>query len=292
MTGISTSTSLLLTVLYADIFAYPMTRKELATWLLFYRTLPTRLPTSVHEFQGFIALKGRKHVVGLRLQRQKEQKKKWQIARRAAAILSRVPTIKLIGVTGGLAMNNAAREDDIDLFFIVADGTLWITRLMATLLMDFFGLRRRLGERNIRDKVCLNMFMAEGALTLPKKERDLFAAHEVLQMTPIWDQGNTHQTFLKANEWVSKFLPNAWAQKRHPSNVRSEGQNLDIVFKVFEPLVRIFQFWYMRRHRTHEVTTSTLIRFHPKDARVWIKRKLATRLARHNIPLDRIFYGR
>ncbi len=67
---------------------------------------------------------------------------------------------------------------------------------------------------------------------------------------------------------------------------------MNILFRLFEPLAKFVQLWYMRRHRTEEVITDTVIRFHPKDARVWIKRKLATRLSRHNIPLDRIFYGR
>src|SRR5688572_17735446 len=161
MTGISKSAFLLVTVAYADIFAYPLTRKELTTWFLFYRTLPTRLPRQTHEFQGFVSVRGRKKIVRLRLQKQKEQKKKWQLGNKAGKILSYIPTIRLIGVTGGLAMNNAAREDDIDLFIVVAGGTLWTTRLIATVLMDLFGLRRKPGDRKIQDKVCLNMFMTE-----------------------------------------------------------------------------------------------------------------------------------
>ena len=61
---------------------------------------------------------------------------------------------------------------------------------------------------------------------------------------------------------------------------------------VLEPVAKYLQLWYMRRHRTHEVLTDTVLRFHPKDARVWVKRKLAARLARLHIPLDIIFYGR
>lgn len=61
---------------------------------------------------------------------------------------------------------------------------------------------------------------------------------------------------------------------------------------LLEPIARVVQLWYMRNHRTHEVISDTSLRFHPKDARVWIKRKLRTRLAKLHVPLDKVFYAR
>jgi len=203
----------LATVCYADIFEYPLTRKEFHLWSLF--SSRPKLTAGIDGTDGYIVLRGRKRLVKIWKKKAPWQEKKWIIARRAAAALSRIPTINLIGVTGGLAMNNAGRKDDIDLFFVVAGGTLWVTRLMATLLMDVFGLRRRPGDRNITDKVCLNMFMTEGALALPQKERDVFTAHEVLQMQPIFDREKTYRRFLQANTWVRKYLPNAWQYRNN-----------------------------------------------------------------------------
>jgi len=295
MVGISKTSSLIATVAYADIFGYPLTRRELIFWLLFHPVSRIRLPVDIQGVHSFVTLRGHQRLVRERLAKQKEQEKKWRIARRASAWLSRVPTIKLIGVTGGLAMNNAKKEDDVDLFFIVSDGTLWVSRLMATILMDILGLRRRPGDKKFADRVCLNMFMSEGSLALETKERDCFTAHEVLQMTPIWERGNAYRKFLHANRWVSRFLPNAWEKIQKTLPRRSAGiihNSLFIILGFFEPLAKFFQLWYMGRHRTSEVITDTVIRFHPKDARVWVKRKLASRLARYNIPLDKIFYGR
>ena len=294
MVGISKTSSLIATVAYADIFGYPLTRRELIFWLLFHPVSRIRLPVDIQGVHSFVTLRGHQRLVRERLAKQKEQEKKWRIARRASAWLSRVPTIKLIGVTGGLAMNNAKKEDDVDLFFIVSDGTLWVSRLMATILMDILGLRRRPGDKKFADRVCLNMFMSEGSLALETKERDCFTAHEVLQMTPIWERGNAYRKFLHANRWVSRFLPNAWSfkMKNEKLKMKNENQFNKIIFYILEPLAKFFQLWYMRRHRTSEVITDTVIRFHPKDARVWVKRKLASRLARYNIPLDKIFYGR
>ena len=64
-----------------------------------------------------------------------------------------------------------------------------------------------------------------------------------------------------------------------------------LAFIIFEPFARMIQLWYMSG-RTNEVVSDTLLRFHPKDARGWVKVALAKRLARYNLPLDNIFYAR
>ena len=45
------------------------------------------------------------------------------------------------------------------------------------------------------------------------------------------------------------------------------------------------------KKRTGEVIGSTMLRFHPVDARVWIKEALRTRLVKYNLPIDKIFYS-
>jgi len=213
--------------------------------------------------------------------------KKWEMVRRFVRMFYWLPTLRFIGVTGGLAMNNAKEFDDIDLFFITASNSLWITRLLVTVTAEVFGIRRRPNDRSVKDKVCLNMFMAEDALSLPAFERDLFAAHEVLQMKPLWDRDGAYNNFLSANSWVKDFLPNAWKAVRHEKIIHRFNW-----LQLLEPFARVLQMWYMRHHRTTEVIRPGVLRFHPKDARVWVKKKYAIRLKRYNIPLDNIFYHR
>lgn len=64
---------------------------------------------------------------------------------------------------------------------------------------------------------------------------------------------------------------------------------IDMIIEFF---AKHAQLWYMKRHRTSEVITDTVLRFHPKDARIWIKRRFAARLKGYNTPLDKIFYAR
>jgi hypothetical protein len=48
----------------------------------------------------------------------------------------------------------------------------------------------------------------------------------------------------------------------------------------------------MSGRRSREIITDDMLKFHPRDARVWIKEGLQKRLKKQNIPLDNIFYAR
>lgn len=281
--------SVLATICYADVFDFPLTKEEIEKWLIKKSKL-----TKIHGVNTngeFFFLKGRKKIVALRRNRQRWTGEKMRIAKRAADILKIIPTIKLIGITGALAMENAHKDDDIDFYVVAASGTLWTTRLLATVILDLFGLRRRPGQLIVRNKLCLNMFVDERNLAVGKSERDLFTAHEVLQMKPLWDRGDAYGRFLLANKWVSKFLPNAYHATPATSSKKIFGI-WHVVLSILEPVARYVQLWYMQKRRSSEVVSPTLIRFHPKDARVWVKARYGALLSRYKIPLDKIFYAR
>lgn len=280
-------------LVYADIFDYPLTGEEMWRWSVGGIRLP-KVPVVTDG--TYFALSGRKSIISLRNKRAEYAPPKWERVRHISRLFRMVPTVKLVGVTGGLAMDNADRLDDIDLFFIVRPKTLWISRLLVTLVAELSGARRRPDDAKVRDLVCLNMFMTEDALALPVGERDLFSAHEVLQMVPLWDAGGTYRKMLAANRWVEKFLPNAWKEKtkRAPTHDLIPERNIALgkMLGLMEPLVRRIQLTYMNSRRTNEVIAAGMIRFHPHDARHWIREKLAKRLKRWDIPLDKFFYHR
>ena len=89
-----------LTVAYADIFDYPLTGTEVRRWMIFGTK-------KINKNKKYFFLKGRERIVKIREERAIYQAEKWQIARKAAQLLSKIPTVQLVGVTGGLAMNNA-----------------------------------------------------------------------------------------------------------------------------------------------------------------------------------------
>ncbi len=292
---------LIATIAYADVFDYPLTDEETRRWMISLTTskIATRIPGIDRIREGsktYHLLHGRKDILSLRANRHRIAQDKWRFVRSVTRSLQWIPTVELIGVTGGLSVDNAKSEDDIDLFFIAHRGTLWMTRLLVTIASEIMGIRRRPGDHAVADKICLNMFMAEDALGLAPGDRDLFSAHEVLQMVPIWEREGSYRRFLQANEWVKWFLPNAWRDNVKHRESRVRRSSVSVFFLMLlglcEPLARELQLRYMRRRRTAEVITPGVLRFHPKDARVWIKKKYRARLRRYNIPLDNVFYHR
>ena len=114
------------------------------------------------------------------------------------------------------------------------------------------------------------MLLDESCLTLPKQ--NLYTSHEVIQMKPLVVKNNIHQKFLQANEWVRGFLPNA--METHPSVPSAGGDGKTQsplhgrgkgVGSFLEFFAKTIQIWYMKKYRTKEVITDTLLAFHPED---------------------------
>lgn len=295
------------TVSYSDVFSFSLTRSELVYWLIQRRApIDSKKAERIVAKEccvlgSFIYLPNRKKTLMLRKKRFLYSRNKWDIARRAAEYLKHIPTIELVGVTGALAMNNAEDDDDVDLFIIAGKNRMWVSRLLAILIFELFGIRRRPNEKSgVKDKICLNMFMRIDALRLPQKEQNLYTAHEVLQMHPLWQRKNSYAMFLYKNDWVKKYLPNAWKNKEKYAHtneiVRHEKNICDFIgwwiLGIFENLSKVLQLWYMKKRRTKEVVRDTLMRFHPRDRTPWVKTELGKRFGLKNIALDNVFYDR
>lgn len=269
-------------ILYADIFDYPLIKEELEKWQITDRELGIRnYELEVGASNGYYYFPGREKIVKLRVRREKISLSKIKKAKQATSILAKIPFIKMVAITGALAMNNCKKNDDIDLLIVTAKGTLWLTRGLATILLDLKGLRRKPNDKKITDKICLNMVLEDGSLTLPKEEQDLYGAHEVCQVKPIFDKDNSYQRFLKANLWVRKFLPNALTTNDQRLTTNSSLSFIAYLLFPFEQLIKYLQLLYMRPRRTNEVVTPHMLRFHPKDYRRLVLRQYYDRLRKY-----------
>jgi predicted nucleotidyltransferase len=201
--------------------------------------------------------------------------KQWRF-RVYVKLLSLLPQIKLIGLSGSLAMQNAKEDDDIDLFIITAKDRLWTARLVAVFLAIVLGLKRPRGVKKAPNRVCLNLFFDLADLAVPKPKRSVFVAHEVLQMKPLVDKDNTYIRFLQANRWVYRFFPNGskinLKLKMQNSKFKFKIQNLKFLLTIFNLIIDSFelifkkiQLYFIKKHRTTELITATQLWFHPED---------------------------
>ncbi len=203
--------AILKTLAYADIFDYPLKEKEIQKFLIAgpkRGKLSLKKIAQISEKESFFFLKDREKNVALRKRRTQWSREKKKIAQKAGQWLKLIPLIKMVALTGALAMGNADKEDDIDLLIITAKNRLWLTRLLTVFLVELVTQRRRPKDKQTKDKICLNMFLDESHLKMPKKEQDLFTAHEVCQLKPLWDRNKTYHKFVQKNQWLKQFLPN------------------------------------------------------------------------------------
>ena len=155
------------TLAYGAIFKYPMSFYQLSTYLVtkkkfdydFFNKSLKRLVKKKH----IKAKDGKYYLPGVRPvswnSREKYTKKLLKDSQLGFTLLSTIPWIKMLTVTGATAKNNAVKNDDIDIFIVTEKNRLWITRSFVWAILKIIGKYAFSGERN--KKFCCNLFVDE-----------------------------------------------------------------------------------------------------------------------------------
>ena len=270
------------TLSYADIFDYPLTEDEIWQYLVekssqsqVSKSLKSLLiKGKVFKSLNFFFLLGREKIAKEREKRKRLAFQKIERAKFAARVLAIIPSVRLVGLTGALAMSNSKKEDDIDLLIVTSCDFLWTTRFLATALLTILGLKRGRTAKKVADKICLNMFVDETNLAFGDK--NLFIAHEISQLKPLFERGGTYRKFLSCNKWVQEFLPNYPLPK---TTVKPKLLQKPIFLAVFvEKLLKKVQLTYMYPHITTEKISDKILKFHPQDIGVEVLSKYKKRV--------------
>ncbi len=196
------------TVTYVDAFDYPLTTAEIHRYLVGLHLPHSRVtdllhasnlvPWRLNRVGDYYMLPGRETISQLRDERRAISERLWPRAVQYGLLMARMPFVRMIAVTGSLAVNNVGPKEDIDFFIITADDHLWVCRAFIILIV-------RMAARHGLE-LCPNFFLAESAIYLT--EQNIFTAHEVTQMVPIYGLAQ-YKRLRSANPWVHKILPNA-----------------------------------------------------------------------------------
>lgn len=209
--------AILKTLIYGDIFRFPMKAWEIHKWLIGKKATLFQVEKALEKLirhssivirQSYYFLPGRSGIVKKRLVREKHSQRLLFQARLVAGLLKAVPFIKLVGVSGNLAMEMAGEIDDIDLFVVTQKKKMWISRILMLSLLNLVNKRRKRADsrKKASGKVCINLILEEDSLAQDKK--DIYLAHEVLQMKLLWQRDGIYFKFLEENSWAFRFLPN------------------------------------------------------------------------------------
>ena len=106
--------------------------------------------------------------------------------------------LQFIGISGSVAAGFAKDDDDIDVFVVVKDGTMWLYRGIIVFLNLFHNKIRAKRHKNIKNKLCLNLICEERGLQF---ENDLFNFHELMFLKPAYKPDYTNYIYSK-NKWL------------------------------------------------------------------------------------------
>jgi hypothetical protein len=258
------------TISYASFFRFPLLPAEIHRWLIYPRLV------SHHKLESFLPDQSTSSVLRLRAQTTYHSNQKTIHAQKLLKILKYLPGLRLVALTGSVAANNAQKNDDIDLLFITAPHTLWLVRPLVIVLISLFFRRRHPQEDHTHapDAFCPNLWLDTFSLAVPLTKRSLYTAHEVLQIKPLLDRGDTYQRFLQANLWTKKYLANAYTSlvlptsRRHSDRVKRVEKSHSIIQLLFAPfnlIFFVFQFIYMYPKKTTETVNPHAAFLHTTD---------------------------
>ena len=192
------------TLAYADIFDYPFTAQEVYRYLTSGGATAEEVESALSnqtlftQVGDYFTLRGREQIVETRKQRAAIAARLWPKAVRYGRIIARLPFVRMVAVTGSLAMNNTQADQDIDYMIVTAPGHLWTCRALSLLVARWAKLEGV--------KLCPNYLVTTNALAF--KERSLYVAHELTQMVPLSGM-DIYRQIWDLNLWIHDYLPNA-----------------------------------------------------------------------------------
>lgn len=265
--------SIIHTLSYAALFEYPLTLSEIHQYLIQKKSSLfaigkeiSNIPT-IEKSGEYYFFKKKSLLVEKREMRQMISQGHLKEAFVAVGILSYIPTIEAVALSGSLAMNNSDVNSDIDLFIITKPHTLWVTRLITTLLLDIAGKRRKKGmDENMMGMVCTNYWIDRSRMKISNK--NLYTAHEIAQMKVLINKSDCWSEFLSKNKWVGAYLPNTDIPQFDMQKKEFKSFFSWCIFGVLGILnfgAFIIQYAYMKRSQTQEKVTLFEAKFHPRD---------------------------
>jgi hypothetical protein len=268
--------NILATIVYYDVLNYSLTAFEVWKYLIrtdyyvprneslkiTFAQVANRLQDKefnkyVEHASGFYFLRGRKELVEKRIANNKISIGKIRRLQRIVWWLRFLPFVRMVGITGALAMKNAKFSSDLDLLIVLKYGKIWTGRTLVTGALHFFKQRRH--GKNISDRVCLNFFVTDQSLEVITK--DLFSANEYMFLFPLygWD---AYTKFQIKNQWIKNMKPSYALGELAPLKTMTDSFASRFVRKVaefvFSPkwieqaLRKIERGQIMRNPKTHQ----------------------------------------
>jgi hypothetical protein len=194
-------------LLYFDIFQYPLTALELTKLHPLHDTKADAVAEALQQLilRGMIHRDGEFYQIpaspGYADRRQRGNAlagQRMQRAMQRSRLIAAFPFVQAVMISGSLSKNYMEPGSDIDFFIVTQPGRLWVTR---TLLIVY----KKIVLFNSHKDFCLNYFIDTDHLEI--EDKNIFTATEVAYLLPTHNP-ELYKAFRAANVWADTFYPN------------------------------------------------------------------------------------
>ena len=239
--NMSLENAILETLAYSDIFDYPLTADELHRFLGISASRQDIEPCAatmkdVSLKDGYYFLASRDEIVDLRKRRETVSRKVFKRAMFYGRILGALPFVRMVALTGSLALRNCDETGDYDYMIVAKKGRVWLARAFALLLNRIAHL--------FGDTLCPNLIVSENVLEW--SPRNLYTAREICQMVLTCGE-STYSRFRLVNNWVKEYFPNIEEEAAPGSADSKPVLQIIVEFLLRGRLGNLIESWEMNR---------------------------------------------
>ncbi len=252
------------------------------------------LKSKLLQRDGLVMLARRDELVAERRRRIALAWPKFRKMRRLAAVLARMPFVRMVAACNTLALSHAKPSADLDLLVAASAGRIWSCRLLCVAAAKLLGGRP--SPRRHADRYCLSFYLAEDGMDVSRFQNppngDRYLAAWTSWVLPLYDAGGYTQAFAQANGWVTQRLPQTkwghvaprWrAYGRKISALLVEATWTDGLERLMERLQRAYLPEALRAAAADGgngvVLDSAALKLHLDDRRADINERFTRRLA-------------
>ncbi len=297
--------AVLSTLAYFELFEVPLTRSELADYLLFLSpddaelSLYLKDSSYVHERGGYFSSRTDEDFWQEWEDKKRRSQEFFKKVKRWNWLFSLCPFVRLVGVCNSLPISDVRENSDIDLFVVAKPGKLFTARLTLTILSSLFALRRH--GKHVKGRFCLSFYVTEDALDLSplalrdEKEAifDPYLAFWLRSLEPVAGDYLIYESLLKRNrDWLSPYFHREIKRKRY---FRRPKKILEGVQSALEWLLKsnAVETWCREKQwgralskyqqledKSGTVISNQILKFHDHDARLGIRTAWQKKLER------------
>lgn len=249
-------------LLYFGMFRYPLRKAELELYsppgtALCQAMEELLFQNLIHEEDGFWGMKSHfPQAWQARKKGEENARTLWPSAEKTSRLLSRIPFVRCVCISGSLSKNAVDAEGDVDFFIIVRKNRLWLVRFLFSLAVFYLKIRKK------KHLFCPNYLMVDDGLEV--KDRSRYTAVEIRSLVPMYNSAVFHR-FLAANSWISAYvnpepMPEAFLplERKHKLAFLWNSWLMD---GLDELVFRLYYQYYLNKFGLESLSSQSEIRF-------------------------------